>query len=85
LEVFLKIENWEIEVEFAGAGASKNEYLNNMTLREFYPDYKTDEAGIMQSLRDWEMRLSSILDSIHDIEKWHNQPSAPRQDSKRHS
>ena len=65
LEVFLKIENWEIEVEFAGAGASKNEYLNNMTLREFYPDYKTDEAGIMQSLRDWEMRLSSILDSMH--------------------
>ena len=65
LEIFLKIENWEMEVRFAGDGAPKNEYLNNKTLREFYPDYKTDEAGIVQSLKAWEMKLSGILDSMH--------------------
>ena len=65
LEIFLKIENWEIEVKFAGTGAPKNEYLNNKTLRGFYPDYKTDEAGIIQSLKAWELRLSGILDSMH--------------------
>ena len=65
LEIFLKIENWEMEVRFAGTGAPKNEYLNNRILREFYPDYKTDEAGFVQSLKAWEMKLSGILDSMH--------------------
>lgn len=65
LEIFLKIENWEMEVKFAGSGAPKNEYLNNKTLREFYPDYKTDEAGIIQSLKTWETKLSEMLDSMH--------------------
>lgn len=65
LEIFLKIENWEMEVRFAGAGAPKNEYLNNRILREFYPDYKMDEAGFVQSLKAWEMKLSGILDSMH--------------------
>lgn len=65
LEIFLKIENWEMEVRFAGAGAPKNEYLNNRILREFYPDYKMDEAGFVQSLKAWEMKLSGILDCMH--------------------
>lgn len=65
LEIFLEFEDWEIEVKFAGNGASKNEYLNNKTLREFYPDYKTDEVGIIQSLQTWEKKLLDILDNMH--------------------
>lgn len=64
-EIFLKIEDWNADVRFTGAGARKSEYLNHKVIRDFYPDYNTDETGILRALGEGEEKLLGILDSMH--------------------
>ncbi len=63
--IFMKIKDWHADVRFTGKGARKNEYLNHKVLRDFYPDYKTDEEGIFKTLEAGEQQLSDVLDSMH--------------------